>query len=281
MATKGTSPGYSLLTLRKGLAVLELIAQSKGEESLTELSTRLGEPVSVVFRILKTLEDLGYVEQDVRTKRYGLGLKIWEIGERALARFNIVEIARPVLSRLTAETGDTSSLAVLRGDSFVYVATQEGCEPLRAYVEAGSRQPLVLPTASGRAILAFSSPEFVEEILEREVERRTPLTVVDKGAIREILREAYDSGVAIVHGENQEHLSAVAAPIFDADDACVAALAVSGITHRFEGTALRRLIVLVKAAAAEITQKLSGGLARRGSPNPFAASSTQGVSQET
>ena len=83
--TRATSR-YSLLTLEKGLVTLELIADTAGDTSLTELSDRLEEPVSVVFRVVRTLLDLGYVQQDPITKRYSLGLRAWELGEKAAAR---------------------------------------------------------------------------------------------------------------------------------------------------------------------------------------------------
>ena len=70
------SSSYSLLTLEKGLRVLELVADNAGDIGVTQLSAQLHESVSVVFRILRTLVALGYLNQDPHTKRYSLGLRI-------------------------------------------------------------------------------------------------------------------------------------------------------------------------------------------------------------
>ena len=85
------TPSYSLLTLEKGLRVLELVADNAGDIGLTQLSAQLDKSTTVIFRILRTLVGLGYLNQDPRTKRYSLGLRVWELSEKAVARLDIVE----------------------------------------------------------------------------------------------------------------------------------------------------------------------------------------------
>ena len=247
------APSYSLLTLEKGLRVLELIAENAGDIGVTQLSAQLKEPITVIFRILRTLASLGYVNQDPRTKRYGLGLRVWELSEKAVARLDIVETIQPILTRLTHLTSETSSLAINQGKDFLYVATVNGLQPLRAYVEPGTRIPLSMPTASGRAILAFSTQEVIDEVLAGKLQRFTPKTVVDPGKLRAILEGIKRRGVSIVHGENQQQLSAVAAPIIDSVGRCIGALAMSGVTRkRFQGKALEKIVQLAKTEAGKV-----------------------------
>ena len=93
------------------------------------------------------------------------------------------------------------------------MATVAGLQPLRAYVEPGARIPLSMPTASGRAILAFSPQDVIEELLSKRLQKFTPKTIVDPAKLRSVLEEIKRRGVSVVHGENQQQLSAVAAPI--------------------------------------------------------------------
>jgi DNA-binding IclR family transcriptional regulator len=254
------APSYSLLTLEKGLRVLELIAENVGDIGVTQLSAQLDEPVTVVFRILRTLVALGYVNQDPRTKGYSLGLRVWELSEKAMARLDIVETVQPILTRLTHITGETSSFAINQGKDFLYVATVNGLQPLRAYVEPGARISLALPTASGRAILAFSPQEIIDELLAGKLQRFTPKTVVDPNKLRGILDEIRRRGISIVHGENQRQLSAVAAPIFDSVGRCIGALAMSGVTQeRFEGRALEKIVHLAKSEAEKVNGVIRNG----------------------
>src|SRR2546425_5563038 len=185
---------YTLLTLVKGLAALEALEAVDGGLTLTELARRLKESQTVVFRVLKTLEEHGYVRHDSVSRRYTLGLRIWELGARVVGRTGLVEAARPVLKWLTTVTGQTSGLVVLRGTDVLYLDIRDGQEALRFYVELGARAP-AYGTASGKEI------------------RR--------------------AGVAINRGERQPDLAAVAAPLFDAHGECVAAVGIAGARTPF------------------------------------------------
>lgn len=247
---------YSLLTLEKGLLTLEVIADTAGDIGLSELSARLDEPISVVFRVLRTLVNLGYLNQDPITKRYSLGLRVWELGEKAAARLDIRDSVQPTLNKLTRSTGETASFALVQDREYSYAATADGSQPLRAYVERGSRLPLSSPTASARAILAFSGPDFVDAILAGRLKRQTPTTVTDPQRVRAMLGGIRERGVAVVHGENQQQLSAVAAPVCNPDARCIGAIALSGLTSRFEGDALKRIVHLVRTEAKELERRI-------------------------
>src|SRR2546422_2026221 len=219
--------GYTLKTLRKGLEVLETLADDREELTLTALSQRLRESPPVIFRILRTLQERGYVEQDVASKRWRPGFRAWEIGCRAVNRTGLVEVARPVLKGLTEFTEETSYLAVVRGTDTVYLDTVVGLEPLRVYAEPGFRVPLYL-TASGKAILAFQSGHLLDRVLDAGMKKQTPLTITKQGALRARLDEIRRTGVSINRGERRTDVSAVAVPLVDRAADCVAALGVPG-----------------------------------------------------
>jgi DNA-binding IclR family transcriptional regulator len=253
---------YSLLTLEKGLTTLELIADNTEDIGLSELSTRLKEPVSVVFRVVRTLLNLGYLNQHPVTKRYSLGLRVWELGEKAAAKLDIRDAVQPALDRLTAATGETASFALVQANEYSYIATADGSQPLRAYVERGSRLSLGSPSASARAILAFSPDDLVDAVLSTKLKRRTPATVVDPVRVRAMLDDIRERRVAIVHGENQHQLSAVAAPVRNGTDRCIGAIALSGLTSRFAGEPLKRMVQLVKNEAKEVELRLRNAAGR-------------------
>ncbi|PYN84497.1 MAG: hypothetical protein DMD87_27205 [Candidatus Rokuibacteriota bacterium] len=189
----GRSTRYTLLTLVKGLAALEALEAADGGLTLTEVARRLKESQTVAFRALKTLEEHGYVRHDAVSRRYTLGLRIWELGARVVGRTGLVEAARPVLKWLTAVTGQTSGLVVLRATDVLYLDIRD---------KAGLR-------------------------------RLTPTTIVGAADLRRELRETRRAGVAINRGERQPDLAAVAAPLFDAHGECVAAVGIAGSRTRF------------------------------------------------
>src|SRR3989441_1396300 len=198
---------YTLKTLRKGLEVLETLADDRDALTLTALAERLQESPPVVFRILRTLEGGGYVEQDAGSKRWQPGFRAWEIGCRVVNRTGLVEAARPLLKALTEFTEETSYLAVVRGTDTVYLDTVVGLEPLRVYAEPGFRVPLYL-TASGKAILAFQSGHLLDRVLDAGMKKQTPLTITKQGALRARLDEIRRTGVSINRGERRTDVSA-------------------------------------------------------------------------
>jgi len=246
---------YTLKTLRKGLEVLEALADDRDALTLTALAERLQESPPVVFRILRTLEERGYVEQDAGSKRWQPGFRAWEIGCRVVNRTGLVEAARPLLKALTEFTEETSYLAVVRGTDTVYLDTVVGLEPLRVYAEPGFRVPLYL-TASGKAILAFQSGHLLDRVLDAGMKKQTPLTITKQGALLARLDEIRRTGVSINRGERRTDVSAVAVPLFDRVGDCVAAMGVSGPSQRFTGDRLERLIESVRKAAHEASARL-------------------------
>ncbi len=260
------SDRYTIQTLRRGLHVLETLETADGDLSLTELADRLGESQTVVFRMLRTLEEAGYVHRDAATKRYRLGLRVWELGCRAVNRMGLVEVARPVLRRLAGETGETSYLGLVRGIETIYVDVVEGGEPLRVYAEPGMRVPLFL-TASGKAILAHRGPDLFEAVVAAGMPRQTPHTVSTASRLRERLEAIRRTGVSVNLEERRPDICAAASPIFDRTGECVAAVGVSGPSLRFRGERLDETVRAVRAAAAEVSATLGfqppGGARRR------------------
>jgi DNA-binding IclR family transcriptional regulator len=244
---------YTLLTLVKGLAALEALETVDDGLTLTELARRLKESQTVVFRVLKTLEEHGYVQHEPVSRRYTLGLRIWEMGAKAVGRTGLVEAVRPVLKWLTTVTGQTSGLIVLRGTDVLYLDIREGQEALRFYAEPGSRAP-AYGTASGKAMLAWH-PECATQVVKAGMRRLTPTTIVRAADLRRELQEIRRTGVAINRGERQPDLVAVAAPLFDARGECVAAVGIAGSRTRFTDD-MEDFKRHVRKASEEISTKL-------------------------
>jgi len=248
-----TRTSYTLHTLAKGLKVLETLEAAENASSLTEIAQRLRESQSVVFRLLKTLAEHGYVQQDVATKRYTLGLRLWEMGARAAGRTGVVDAARPALKWLTSVTGQTSALVVLRDTDVLYVDIVEGLEPLRFYADLGARAP-AYATASGKAMLAHHA-DLVPGVVRKGLRRLTPGTITRPAVLRRRLAEIRRSGLSINRGERRDDIAAVAAPIFDARGECVASISISGPRTRFDDT-LEEFAKHVRKASDEISLKL-------------------------
>jgi len=179
---------------------------------------------------------------------------VWEMGAKAVGRIGLVDAARPVLRWLTRVTGETSGLVVLRDAGVLYVDIAEGSEPLRVYAEVGQRAP-AYATASGKAMLAYHA-EALPKVVQVGLKRLTASTVTSVSELERRLAEVRRIGLSINHGERRGDIAAVAAPIFDAQGVCIAAISLSGPRTRVDGEALEELKRHVSKAAEEISSKL-------------------------
>lgn len=117
---KREKSNYIIQSVSHALDVLDALTQAGKEVGVTELATKLGLQKNNIFRILATLELRGYVEQNVETESYALGVKALELGQSYLAQSDIIIRSLPYIKKLTEELGETASLAVLQGTRIQY-----------------------------------------------------------------------------------------------------------------------------------------------------------------
>src|SRR5437763_7066822 len=124
------SPGNTLGSLGRGLAVLELIAQ-RGETRLAELAKELGTSRTTMFRVLETLRARGFAEHVAASHTYRLGSSARSLTAHA-TRSAIIQLAEPAMADLRNATGETVNLIGVHGSRLVYEVVLEGRYSLRS-----------------------------------------------------------------------------------------------------------------------------------------------------
>jgi DNA-binding IclR family transcriptional regulator len=152
------------------------------------------------------------------------------------------------------DTWETVALTVLIGRERVYVDQLVSPQEIKLAVELGRPFPLHAG-ASGRAIMAFLSEDTRETLLSQPLERMSPHTVVDPQALRVLLDEVREAGLAVSRSERQEGAAAIAAPVFDARG-IAGAISVCGPEYRFDDVAVGRYRQLLRSAATELSREL-------------------------
>ncbi|MFV9506286.1 MAG: IclR family transcriptional regulator [Oscillochloridaceae bacterium umkhey_bin13] len=245
-------------SLDRALDVLEVLATSTDDVSLSHVTERTGLPLGTVHRLLSSLVARGYAAQDRESRMYGPGPRLLEVASRASAsrRFSLSRIARPCLEELTAATDETSNLLVLQGDEGVYSEQVASPRLVRMFTEVGQRVPLYC-TGGGKAILAGMSPDQLEAYLARtQLRAWTPQTLNTADALRQALQTAREQGFAFDDEEREIGVCCVAAPIFDRLGRCVAALSISGPTTRMNRERALALGPLVQRIANTCSAQL-------------------------
>jgi DNA-binding IclR family transcriptional regulator len=200
----------------------------------------------------------GYAAQDTRTRRYGPGPKLLELGAsvQGHARFGLQRLARAHLEELTARTGETSNLVVRQGWEGVYLHQVEGAHLVRMFTEIGRRTPLYC-TGAGKAILIGLRPEQLDEYLTQvSLAPWTPHTICHPDQLRADLDRAREQGFALDDEERELGVRCVAAPVFDGAGRCVGALSISGPTTRITLDLALQLGPLLRDVAAACSARL-------------------------
>ena len=241
-------------SVERAVAILDLLGQG-GWRTGAEVARELHVHRSTALRLLGTLERHALVERDQRTARYRLGRRLPQLASVVTGEFDLRYVARPVCEQLAAASGETATLDVLVGDVIVPIEQATASTSVVSVNWLGRRTP-VHCTASGKAILAFGPHSVRERLLDRPLEQVTPSTITARAALERQLAEARQAGVAHTHEELELGLDAIAAPVFGPDSDVVAAIDISGPSHRLRAANLAELDRLTREAAADLSRRL-------------------------
>lgn len=237
----------SIAVLDKAFSVLEVLARTGRELTLAELAEEGRLPKPTVHRILRSLRDLGYVEQADRRGTYRLSGRLSSL--RAYARDETVRTkALPIMARLQEEFDETVNLGMLEGVFVRYVHVLETSQALRWIVKPGARDHFHT-TALGRAIVA-SLPETTQDRLVTKATSRGTL----RARLRQELSITRVRGCAIEEEETVAGVACVAVPL-DWLGEPLAAISVSVPVHRFPAarrTALIGYLLRLRGAAEAV-----------------------------
>lgn len=247
--------------LRRGLAVLRLLAAKAEPMTAAAVARELQLPRSTTYHLLSELAAAGFVTHLPEQRRYGLGVTAFEVGSAYLRHNPLEELARPLLRALTDRIGLTAHLGVLHGAETLYLLREQPRWPLGLVTEVGVRLPAHLP-ASGRAILAHLPAAQVRALFPRagSFVLRTERGPRDLPRLRRLLAAERRRGWAVEDGYVTEGFASVAAPVVNPDGRPIAAISVT-FRHECDAECGRQwpdLAAEVRASAAELTARVGG-----------------------
>ena len=220
---------YLVPGLARGLDLLRAFTAERRRMSLTEMGEAVGVTRSAVFRIAYTLERLGFLAHDPRTRTYALGPEVLRLGYGYLASRDLVEVAQPVLAALRDRTGWSAHLGVLEGREVAYLARLPTRGSLSSVVQVGTRLP-AHATTMGRVLLAALPAERLQSLYAGAAlpgfGPGTPTTL--PALLAQAGRDRAAGFVAHVAGF-EAGVASVAAPVRDVAGATVAAINLSTV----------------------------------------------------
>lgn len=203
-------------TVDRALRVLQVFLAKGNDLGVLEIATTLELDKSVVHRILATLVRRRFLEQDHITRKYRVGLRVWELGRLYVSGVQLEELAMERLTALLSNLSYTAgALGILDGAQIVVLTCVRGAGPFNITLEPGLRLPAAL-TATGRAMLAYLPGEELDSLaadLLAEQRQHSPVRSVED--LHKELARIRKQGFATNRGEYFPGVGTVAACIRD------------------------------------------------------------------
>jgi DNA-binding IclR family transcriptional regulator len=240
-------------SVQRALGILGLLTDDRPIVSIREIVEATGLAKTTVLRLVSTLEQSGLLW--ATTNGYMAGPGLWRWAHLARQSWELPPETQRGMRELAARQRETVNLYVARDVYRVCVAQQESPQPLRHVVRVGDELPM-WAGASSKVLLRDAAPGLLARIA-----KGSPFGPEHAKVMQGWIDEAALKGYGESHGEREDGLSAVAAPVFGRSGGVVAALALSGPTIRF--TADR--VTEFAADLREMAQQMS----ERGFDRPF------------
>lgn len=230
-------------SLERGLQILDCFNEENLSLSLTEIAEKTDLSTSTVGRLLQTLVDAGYLQKDFQ-KRYSLGVKMYQFMKVLMDKSNLRDRAMPILTNLRDIYNETSSLYIVQNENRVCIASAESHQPLRRSVAVGEVLPLKRG-AVGDILLAWLP-----------YNERRKMVGEDEAYSEDHFSRIREAGFSVNDGLQEEGVYAIAAPVFDKEGLCVAAVSVSGPSHRITLNQRSELIKSIRLYSNLISRSL-------------------------
>ncbi len=245
----------SVAAVLKVFAILQALAQ-RSEIGISDLSVKLAMPKATVYRFLQTMKTLGFVRQESDSEQYGLAMKLYELGSKALVNPDLIDLAKHHMQMLADQTGETVHLGTLIDSEIIYVHKVDSRHMLGMYSRIGRRAPLHC-TAIGKVLMAWEHPGRRDLILaDAKFTRFRDKTIVDRAAYLEELSRVRAQGYGEDREEFDDHIRCLGVPIFDRLGQPVAGLSVSFPTFRYDEAAAPKVVAMLHAASRDISAHL-------------------------
>ncbi|MCC6146239.1 MAG: IclR family transcriptional regulator [Anaerolineaceae bacterium] len=205
-------------TVAKALEVLDAFSAEHTERGIRELGRELGINPTTVFRIVRTLCNAGYLEQNKGGQSYSLGPKVLRLATSYSFHNPLPAVAKKVFEGFSNRFEHNLFLGTLSQFEVIYLAVLVGRGPIKIAVEPGQSFPLY-STAMGKVLLAHADDGYVGEFLKKVPLRVfTSRTLSTPQALLQQLEEIREKGYAINDGEQYDAIGAVGVPLYKSGD---------------------------------------------------------------
>jgi IclR family KDG regulon transcriptional repressor len=255
---------YQAPSVKKAFQILDLVARRDKRLTISDLSRELGISKSTVHGIAQALEGMGAVIRDDKTRRYSLGMTLFELARTVYARIDLKDLARPFMEELMRSTRQSVFLGIRSGDHVSIIDIVDSTEDLKITAHIGARLPLLVGATGKVFVAALSEQEANQLFCTMELRKDTEKSITDPDRYMEEVRKARNCGYALDDEEYMQGVRAVAAPI-NVPGRRTSAIWVVGFSQSMSAERMVTIAVETKNAAEAISREF--GLGGQGKNN--------------
>ncbi len=252
----GSDNERTIQSVFRAVKILEYVAAHRGVAGLTEISKGIGIHKSTAHGLIATLEKCGYMQQDPKTGKYALGIRVFEMGQAYIANLDLRETALAYLKELSLTYQETAHLAILSAEEVVYIDKVDGSRSIGIRSQVGGRNPAYC-TGVGKALLSGLDDSLITKMYAGKILRKyTGNTVADLAELLAQVGQVRARGYALDMEEFELDLRCIAAPVKDSTGAVIAGISLSGPAHRLLDTDIPAIAAKVMETARKISIRL-------------------------
>jgi IclR family acetate operon transcriptional repressor len=243
--------------VHRSFALLEELASCPEGRTLSELSSSLEIPLSATHRLLSELVECGYVRRDERHGDFLLAMKAVALGLRYLSSSGVSDIAQPILDRLAGQCHELVRLALVEGDSLIFVAKSQGATHGLRYDPEMGRPVWLACSAAGLAWLATMPEDDALRIVAKQgfgdAKAFGPAAPRSIKSLLTHIRASRKRGYAVTADVFAPGMSSMATVVHGASGQVVALLIVAGPSLRLSAARMQALTPALTSTADELS----------------------------
>lgn len=243
------SPPQGAQAALRAVRLLKLFDSQQSEWTLAELASEAQLNKTTAHRLLQALHSEEMLARNTVTGQYRLGPATMSLGIQALSNGDLRRRARPLLARLSTETGETATLEVPVDDTMLILDEISGSHFVAAAGHVGTRWPMHA-TSTGKVLIAFEANGISR--LASELSPLTANTITRRDDLEQQLADIRRRGFAETVDELEDGFSGVAAIVRGAMGDVLGALSICGPSQRLTSSRRASLGASLRAAAAQL-----------------------------
>jgi len=255
MSKKDDKSIYLVQSVQRAILLLETLVNKETELGILELSRITGLNQSTVHRLLGTLYNLDWIDQNSNNHKYKLSLKLFELGSSVINKIDIVKNAIPYMENLSKKYNEAVNLAKLDKDEIIYIHKIESYTTLKLDLKLGSRHPAYC-TGLGKLLLAYLEEDKLNFYLEKvKLKKFTSNTITHREKLKQELILIKQQGYSFDNEEYTQGVCCLAAPVRDYTNKVCAALSIAIPSVRIKNKEISFVIKDVVNTSNSITHQ--------------------------